>query len=342
MNTEAGKRRRRNTSVLWKWTRRLAFGLLGAVLLVVLSGATYQFVATRNLEHKHPAPGRLFDVGGHRLHLHSRGNGSPAVVIDAGLSGASYDWETVATEISAFSIVCTYDRACYGWSDPGPRPRTSQRAVAELRALLRAAKIEPPFILVGHSWGGLNARLFASQHPEEVAGLVLVDALNTDVLPPNSNFNEVTPVLKFLKATAWCGSTWLAAPAFIQEPSNDRAALTMRQGMLSRAKSIRAICDELEGEANWLEVRSGLRPLGNLPVTVISRHIVERPATYSTGLTDQDWLRGQKALPQISSNSTFIMARTDVHDIQFHEPEQVVSAIRRMVESVRATGVGRR
>jgi pimeloyl-ACP methyl ester carboxylesterase len=335
MNTDASKRRQRNTSALWKWTRRLALGLLGAVLLVVLSGATYQFVATRNLERNHPAPGRWFDVGGHRLHLHSQGIGSPAVIIDAGLSGASYDWETVATGVSAFSLVCTYDRAGYGWSDPGPRPRTSQQVVAELRALLRQAKIEPPFILVGHSWGGLNARLFASQHPDEVAGLVLVDALNTDLLPPNSNFHKVSPALKFLKATAWCGSTWLAAPAFIQEPSNDRAALKLRQGMLSRAKSIRAICDELEGEANWLEVRSVLRPLGNLPVAVISRHIVESPATNSLALTDQDWLQGQKALPQISSNSTFIMARTDIHDLQFHEPELIVNAVRQMVGSVR-------
>jgi pimeloyl-ACP methyl ester carboxylesterase len=321
--------------VLWRWTKRLIAVVLVLVVLALLGGATFQFVATQKLERKHPAPGRLFDVGGHRLHLHSQGNGSPAVIIDAGLSGASYDWETVATGISAFSSVCTYDRAGYGWSDLGPRPRTSQRAVAELRALLRAAKIEPPFILVGHSWGGLNVRLYASEHPGEVAGVVLVDALNTDGLPPDSNFNEVSPVLKFLKATACCGSTWLAAPAFIKEPSNDRAALKLRQGMLSRAKSIRAICDELEGEANWLAVRSVLRPLGNLPVAVISRHIVERPSTDSLALTDQDWLRGQKALPQISSNSTFIMAHTDIHDLQFHEPELIVNAVRQMVGSVR-------
>jgi hypothetical protein len=88
-----------------------------------------------------------------------------------------------------------------------------------------------------------------------------------------------------------------------------------------------------------LEVRSALRPLGHLPVTVISRHIVERPSTNSLILTDQDWLRGQKALPGISSKSTFIMARTDIHDIQFHEPELVVNAVRQMVESVRAGSV---
>ena len=83
-------------------------------------------------------------------------------------------------------------------------------------------------------------------------------------------------------------------------------------------------------------MRSALRPLGNLPVTVISRHIIEKPATNSPILTDQDWLRGQKALPGISNDSTFIMAHTDIHDIQFHEPELVINAVRQMVESVRA------
>jgi pimeloyl-ACP methyl ester carboxylesterase len=336
MQTDKTSRGQNIARSLGKWAKRVTLSWLALMLLAVMAGATFQSVATRNLERKHPVPGQLFDVGGHRLHLHSQGRGSPAVIIDAGLSGASYDWETVSSGIFAFSRVCTYDRAGYGWSDPGPRPRTSQRAVAELRTLLRQAKIEAPFILVGHSWGGLNVRLYASQHPEEVAGLVLVDALNTNVLPPNSNFNEVSPALKFLKSTAWCGSTWLAAPAFIQEPANDRAALTLRQGMLSRAKSLRAICDELAGEANWLEVRSALRPLGRLPLTVISRHIIEMPSTNSLILTDQDWLRGQKALPGISSNSTLIMARTAIHDIQFHEPELIVHAARQMVESLRA------
>ena len=190
------------------------------------------------------------------------------VVIDAGLSGASYDWEHVAFGIAAFTTVCTYDRAGYGWSDSGPRPRTSQRAVAELRTLLREAKVSPPYVLLGHSWGGLNVRLYASQHLEEIAGLVLVDALNMDLLPPDAKFHELGPALKFLNGTAWCGSTWLAASTFIREPSNDLAALKLRRSMLSRTKSIHAICDELSGEANWLEVRSALKPLGNLPLTV--------------------------------------------------------------------------
>jgi pimeloyl-ACP methyl ester carboxylesterase len=328
--------------VLWRWAKRLSLCALVLAALAIVGGAIYQFAATRRLERSHPARGQLVDVGGYRLHLHRQGAGSPVVVIDAGLSGASYDWEHIASGICAFTTVCTYDRAGYGWSDPGPRPRTSQRVVAELRTLLHEAKVSTPYILVGHSWGGLNVRLYASQFPQEVASLILVDALNTDVLARDSNFNELSPAFKLLNATAWCGSTWLAAPAFIQEPSNDPAALKMRQSMLSRSKSIHAIYDELVGEANWLEVRSTLRPLGNLPVTVISRHITERQSTNSPVLTEQDWLRGQKALPGISSNSTFIMAQTAIHDIQFHEPGLIIDAVRQSVESVREKRVQER
>lgn len=341
MNTGTIKRWQGHTRGLWKWIKRLMCGLLALLLLAVIAGATCQLVATRRVERKHPAPGRLFDVGGHRLHLHRQGRGSPAVIIDAGLSGASYDWETVATGVSAFSVVCTYDRAGYGWSDPGSRPRTSQQAVAELRALLRQAKIEPPFILVGHSWGGLNVRLFASQHPEEVAGLVLVDALNTDLLPDDTGIFQVPAVFKLLNATAWFGTTWLAIPKFVREPSNDPNGLELRQAMLSRAKSVHAIFAELTGEANWQTVRSELKPLGALPVAVISRRIEENSLTNPAALLEQQWINGQKALAGISSNSTFVVAKTSIHDIQFHEPALIVNSIRQMVESVRMARTAR-
>ncbi len=161
------------------------------------------------------------------------------VVIDAGLSGASYDWETVASGISVFTTVCTYDRAGYGWSDPSPHPRTSQQVVAELHTLLLRAGIETPFILLGHSWGGLNVRLLASQHPEEVAGLVLVEALNTDVLPTNAPLNQVPIMFKLLNATAWCGTGGLAVAGYVREPSGDPKRLHARQGMLTEWQSIR-------------------------------------------------------------------------------------------------------
>jgi pimeloyl-ACP methyl ester carboxylesterase len=120
--------------------------------------------------------GRLIDVGGYRLRIEREGKGSPTVVMDAGLCQVMKTWDRVVPEIAKFAQVVVYDRAGLGGSDLGPRPRTSQQNVNELHALLSNAGIPGPYVLVGHSVGGLNVRLFASQYPAEVAGVVLIDA----------------------------------------------------------------------------------------------------------------------------------------------------------------------
>ena len=120
--------------------------------------------------------GRLIDVGGYRLRIEREGKGSPTVVMDAGLCQVMKTWDRVVSEVAKFAQVVVYDRAGLGGSDLGPRPRTSQQNVNELHALLSNAGIAGPYVLVGHSFGGLNVRLYASQYPAEVAGVVLIDA----------------------------------------------------------------------------------------------------------------------------------------------------------------------
>jgi len=314
-----------------RWLCRLGLvGLVSLVLLVAVGGV-WQAVATRYFERKHPAPGKLFDVGGHRLHLFSQGSGSPAVIIDAGLSGASYDWETVATGIAQFTQVCTYDRAGYGWSDPGPRPRTSQQAVEELRTLLQKAEVKPPFILVGHSWSGLNVRLYASQHPDEVAGLILVDALNVDLYPVGSQPGEVPALYTLLNSAAFLGPQRWVTPGIIREPVNDPPARAFRLAMLNRTRTTRAIYDELTAQANWLQVRAAMRHLGDLPVTVMTTQLDPARATNGFRLGGPDWIKMQHALTNISHRSRFIVADTTEHDIQFHRPDQIVAAVREQV-----------
>jgi pimeloyl-ACP methyl ester carboxylesterase len=108
------------------------------------------------------------------------GEGEPTVVLEAGLGGTAQDWEKVRLQVAKFAAVFSYDRAGLGRSDPAPTPRTCQDIIADLRALLRAAHLRPPFVLVAHSWSGLNARWFANCHPGEVAGLLLIDAVHED------------------------------------------------------------------------------------------------------------------------------------------------------------------
>ena len=122
----------------------------------------------------------LIAIGNRRLFLSSSGSGSPTVVLEAGLGDVSAVWEKVRPAVTEITRVCSYDRAGQGNSDPAPTPRTCRDMVDDLHALLTQAKIPPPYLLVGHSFGGMIVRLYASLHPEEIAGMVLVDAVHED------------------------------------------------------------------------------------------------------------------------------------------------------------------
>jgi pimeloyl-ACP methyl ester carboxylesterase len=115
------------------------------------------------------------DTGDQRLHFVSEGEGSPTVVLDAALAGTSLSWSRVRPGVRSFTRVVSYDRGGFGWSDPAVKPRRVDELLLELRRGLAAARIPPPYVLVGHSYGGFIARLFAARHPEDVAGMVLVD-----------------------------------------------------------------------------------------------------------------------------------------------------------------------
>lgn len=124
-----------------------------------------------------PAPGTMINVYGHRLHIHCVGPQSmkPVVIFEAGGGAFSEDWVAVQDLLAEQVRTCAYDRAGLGWSDPGPVPRTLAQEVFELHALLKAARIPGPFVLVGQSLGALNVRLYTEKYGSEVVGVVLVD-----------------------------------------------------------------------------------------------------------------------------------------------------------------------
>jgi pimeloyl-ACP methyl ester carboxylesterase len=125
-------------------------------------------------------PGKLVHLDGFRLHLHCSGAGSPSIVLDAALGASSLSWSLVQPELAKLSRVCSYDRAGFGWSDAGPMPRTAGRIADELRALLDRGGVPPPFLLVGHSFGGLVVQIFAQRFRSETAGMVLVDPAHAE------------------------------------------------------------------------------------------------------------------------------------------------------------------
>jgi pimeloyl-ACP methyl ester carboxylesterase len=150
------------------------------MVVLVLAGAFYQLTAAAIDARRYPLPGQLIDIGGYRLHIHCVGQGNPTVILDAASIDTVSDWVWVQPEVARATQVCAYDRAGMGWSDLSPEPPDATQNTAALHALLQSAGIEGPYVLVGHSFGGLYARHFAGRYPGEVAGLVLIEAFHPD------------------------------------------------------------------------------------------------------------------------------------------------------------------
>src|SRR5215210_3676363 len=163
------------------WIRRVLLGLLVALVALAATGATYQAVATAMDRQAYPAPGRLVDVGGYRLHIQCVGHGSPTVILESGLANISTDWAYVQPQVARETRACSYDRAGNGWSDRGPSPRDPHQIARELHSLLDKGAIPGPYVLVGQSFGGMYVRMFAAEYPDDVVGMVLVDASHPDM-----------------------------------------------------------------------------------------------------------------------------------------------------------------
>ena len=164
-------------------------GGIAAVLLALATlGALRESAAEAGDARAYPPPGRMVDVGGHRLHINCVGTGSPTVVIDAGWGDWSATWSSwVQPGVATSTRVCTYDRAGYGYSEPGPLPRTAERVAQELHTLLQRADVPGPYVMVGHSLGGAHVRVFAHAYPDEVAGVVLIESMNPRAAKPSAS-----------------------------------------------------------------------------------------------------------------------------------------------------------
>ena len=169
---------------LLRWLRNALIGAVVLVVLLLVAGAAYQWIAQSADARRFPQQGRSVVLGpsfpGLSLNLNCTGKGSPTVILDSGMGVPAVGWNLVQPEIAKFTRVCSYDRAGYGSSGAGPMPRTSAEIAKELHALLEAGRESGPYVLVGHSFGGFNVRVYNQEYPNDVVGLVLVDASHED------------------------------------------------------------------------------------------------------------------------------------------------------------------
>jgi pimeloyl-ACP methyl ester carboxylesterase len=275
------------------------------------------------------------DVNGHKTHLYCTGEGSPTVILAAGLDDFSIFWSQVQPEISKSTRVCSYDRAGLGWSEASPDPRTSGNMVKELHTLLANAKVEGPYVLVGHSFGGALIRLYAHDYPDEVIGMVLVDAAPDDLFIRVPSWgNAIEGKLGLYRSLAPMGSFGLLAftPGSIPNRGLPEDVLAQYRAIAASTNYFQTGVLENEAfESNLTEVRAANVNLGDMPLVVISRGYWDPIPGFSDAENQQAWQMWQEMqseLLSLSSNSRQIVATKSEHHIQLQQPELVIGAIR--------------
>jgi len=309
-----------------------------------------------------PPPGKLVSVGTHRLHIRCDGEGGPPVIFDAALGGSSLSWSLVQPAVARHTRACSYDRAGFGWSDAGPLPRTAGRIADELHQLLRGAAIPPPYVLVGHSYGGLVMRLYAARHANDVAGLILIEPAVPEEWsnPSDEQRALIARGVRLCRYGATAARRGLAHLVSMLVRLGALGAARLLVSLVSRGGLQRA--DEGILAPIWKlppEVRGVLREMWTQPKffealgSQIETICESAAAVMSAGPADYDdlplmvissarsgeeRLQADAALARRSTRGRHILAAESGHWIPLDAPHLVSDAITAMVEEIRRGG----
>jgi pimeloyl-ACP methyl ester carboxylesterase len=317
--------------------------LLVGLILSLSCTTLYQTLASSSDLKTYPPPGLLVNVGDYHLHIHCTGQGSPTVVLEAGMSGWSTDWTLVQPQIAATTRVCSYDRAGYGWSESGSQPRDSQQISSELHSLLLGAGIQGKYMLVGHSLGGLFVQMYAKRYPKEVAGIVLVDSVH-----PAQSLRMKEDVRRKYEGdlTTLTRFSSLAAPSGLLRLTNQPETIIadklpveyqkITRALAFQTKAYRALADEMVSfEVSQLEVQQA-GSLPKVPITVLSSSLVnDFPPGFSSNPIKTLWDELQRELPSQGSKAIHLKAQKSGHYIHLDQPELVIEALLNMLEKIR-------
>ena len=356
MENESATTTPRRSGRLKRWIGRVLLGLLALVAAVAILGLCYQAIGGGADARRFPQQGKSVSLGSGfdnlKLNIDCRGQGSPTVILDSGLGVPAIGWNPVQTEVAKFTRVCSYDRAGYGWSDGTSLPRTSSQIVKELHALLEASGEKGPYIVVGHSFGGYNVRVYNGQYPNDVAGMVLVDASHED-----QNQRMSPPIQAFMKKSIQdMKRQEMLAPLLIRfgvvrfmernQGESPGVSKEFGQEMLylqRQSKFIDAAAAELgafEESAN--EVRNAGN-LGDKPLIVLTAGKSADASQLPAGFPKKDfddfheiWVNDlQVKESQLSTRGKRIMVPDSDHMIPFERPDTIVAAIREVCTAAR-------
>ena len=323
--------------------------LLLLIPLIPVLGLLYQWVGSRYDRKRFLRLGRLVDIGGRRrLFMMEMGNeAGPSVVFESGIGATSQNWAGIQEAVSEFAHTVSYDRLGLGWSTPAVSERIPSMVVEELRAMLRSAGIAPPYLLVGHSFGGLVVRYFAAEYPDEVMGAVLVDAMRTDEWPPVDEsqrklLNHGLRMLGFGVPIAYSGLARLTTMSFFCRSGRFTNLFTRATGghnVLERVASelnkmppavwpivaahwsnpdyFRGMAAHIQGVPATVTEMLDATPIVGMPVVLLT-------PGHSKAISDAD-------LRKIGPDAEQIIAEKSGHWLHLDEPELVVQQIREML-----------
>ncbi len=317
--------------------------ILAIVILLALITKGYSQTA-------YPPTGKLVDAGGHLLHIHVMGKGKPAVIFENGSGDFSFIWDLVQPELSKTTTTVSYDRAGFAWSEEGPLPRSGRQIAYELHTALQNAGIKGPYILVGQSFGGFLVRSFARFYKNEVAGIVLVDALNED--------SQIIMNNKGMRIREWAKGQHAPEPQNLAKkfpvPNSDTVKLDTTieppmdklprstQKMQIWAQSQPVYRNAASNEMNWspedvadMYANKG-KPdymLGDIPLIVLSRGDGGYNGLPDSAALENERLKLQVELTHLSANSKHIIDKNSGHNIHLEDPAIVIDAIEQVIRA---------
>ena len=349
-------------AVQWKTAAlAVAIAAAGVFALALVSGLLYEQTQRARDRERYPQIGRSVDIGGRALNLDCAGAGQPAVILESGANWPlhaavnsprtmfanggprpGYSWAPVQRALAAVTTVCWYDRAGSGWSDLGPYPRDSAAQSRDLHALLQAARIPPPYVLVGESSAALDARVYASSYPAESAGLVLVNwadpALFLDPQTGNGKRAKRIPQLVYHSQDTmaqlfnWVGIYRLGPvpPAPAPPQALTAAEWSTIWHLTHSSKAISALMQDI---ASWRLSSAEARAagsLGNRPLVVLGAASIAASAEFC-----EAWTNAQSDLARLSTRGSQTTAGAGAGDLLYDAPDAIAAAIRRVVDEVR-------
>ena len=328
-----------------KWIKRLLKGAVVLLLAALVAGIGYEQWSRWSVARTVSPSGILYDVDGRRSHLHCSGDGVPTVILEAGLyPGGSLSWSNIYPDLAEGSRVCSYDRAGIMWSQSRDEPRDAFNIANELHALLGAASESPPYVLVGHSLGGVLVRVFDHRFPGEVVGFVFVDSShpeqNQRLSPEPAEAGLPSPLL--IKALSAIGVLRLMYGSSRPEALPEHAAAAFAALF---PQSINGAMREIAALDAILDQSAETGPLGDRPIVVLTAgRNPDYPDQLPPGV--DRWQKVERELQAelaaLSTNSDHRVVPNASHDIHWDEPSAVVVGVHDVVDAVRNGAVVRR